>query len=83
MPLKQRSLGGAMLSWEASVSLIVGQREEEEDPWEQGYDFEEDDEYEYDEDEDEEDVEDEYEEYEEEFDQDDTPKHGRRPTEWD
>ena len=31
-----------MFSWEASVSLIVDQREEEEDPWEQGYDFEED-----------------------------------------
>jgi len=73
-----------MLSWEASVSVIVDQRDEEEDPWEQGYDFEEDDEYEYDEDDEEdEDLEDEYEEYEEEFDQDDTPKHGRRPAEWD
>jgi hypothetical protein len=68
-----------MFSWEASVSLIVDQREEEEDPWEQGYDFEEDDEYDYDD----EDLEDEYEEYEEEFDQDEIPKHGRRPAEWD
>ena len=68
-----------MFSWDASVSLIVDQREEEEDPWEQGYDFEEDDEYDYDD----EDLEDEYEEYEEEFDQDEIPKHGRRPAEWD
>lgn len=76
-----------MLSWKTSISSIVGQREEEEDPWEAGYDFEEDDEFErdeeVDEDEDEDDLEDEYEEYEEEFDVDDEPKHGRRPSEWD
>jgi hypothetical protein len=70
-----------MLSWEASVPLIVAQREEEEDPWEAGYDFEEDDELDHD-DEDEEDLEDEYEEYEKEFDVGDEPRHVRRPREW-
>ena len=72
-----------MLSWEASVSPMVDQLEEEDDPWadEDAEDFEEDDEYEYDDDEDD-DLEDEYEEYEEEFAYDDEPKHGRRPAEW-
>ncbi|MEJ2238147.1 MAG: hypothetical protein P8X82_07605 [Gemmatimonadales bacterium] len=71
-----------MLSWEASIPSIVDQVEEEQDPWEENLDFEEDDEYESD-DEDDDYLEDEYEEYEEEFGQDDEPRHGRRPAEWD
>ena len=67
-----------MLSWEASVSPIVDQLEEEDDPW--ATDFEEDDEKDLDDEDDE--LENEYEEYEEEFAYDDEPKHDRRPAEW-
>ena len=70
-----------MLSWEASVSPMVDQLEEEQDPWEYADDFEEDDEKDLDDEDDE--LENEYEEYEEEFAYDDQPKHGRRPSEWD
>ena len=70
-----------MLSWEASVSPIVDQLEQEDDPWaDDAEDFEEDDEYGYDDEDDE--LENEYEEYEEEFAYDDEPKHTRRPAEW-
>jgi len=68
-----------MLSWEASVSPIVDQLEEAEDP--RADDFEEDDEKDLDDEDDE--LEAEYEEYEEEFTHDDQPKHGRRLEEWD
>ena len=70
-----------MLSWEASVSPIVDQREEGDDPWEDADDFEEVDEKDLDDEDD--DLEAEYEEYEEEFAYDDEPKHGRRPAELD
>jgi len=74
-----------MLSWETSVSSIVCQREDEDDPWESDdYEFEEDDELDDFDDEDEGAEEDEYEEYEEEFEEEeDEPKHGRRASEWD
>lgn len=78
--LSKRSRGGIMLSRELPVLPIVNlQDDEEEYEWEEELDIEEeDDEYEFDD----EDEYDEYAEYEEEFGEDDEPRRGRRPAEW-
>ena len=67
-----------MLSRELSVLPIVDFQDDEEYEWEEELDLDEDDEYEFDD----EDEDDEYAEYEEEFGDDDEPRRGRRPAEW-
>jgi negative regulator of genetic competence, sporulation and motility len=76
-------LGGSMLPWETSVSLLVTARyDDDEDDLD---DFEEDEELDEEMDGDEDDDEESYEDYddlEDDLDEDDEPRHGRRRNEW-